>query len=121
MIQEIVSFPLISRGNNPNELLGDREYLAVAVDVRQNTERIVGYILVRPPIDKTPASIEYVEVLSEYQKQGIGSSLIKKAITHLKSLGRTHVSLFATTVEMKALSKEFGFFEKGSLLELNIQ
>jgi len=118
MEEKIKSFPLISSGVDPSDILKNREYLVVAINSSGDE---IGYALLNKAVDDKPAEMQYVEVLEEYKNKDIGSNLIGKIKDYLKQSGQNKMSVMPvyTDRDSKPFFEKLGFRPKGPIMELD--
>ena len=74
-----------------------------------NAERLVGYAAVVAN-GVTDAYIQDVMVHPDYQRQGIGTQLMERLLTHLKQNGIYMVSVIYGDKALRPFYEKFGFF-----------
>lgn len=111
----ILSFPLISGGVNPKEILQESEHIILAIDNSSN--KLIGYILLTSAIDCLPPEIQYLVVLKEYEGKGVGSGLLKKMIQYVRNTGNKRIAVYAIN-DSKPFFEKHGFIGKNQNLEL---
>jgi len=115
--EKIKLFPLISRSNCVDELVGGESHKIYAIDTY--SKNVVGYILVNPSIGNLPPEIQFIEVQLKYQKSGIGSSLLEKALDFLRKNKEKRVSLFPLSGSANFFLKR-NFYKKGLQMFLDL-
>lgn len=100
----IKAFPLISLGGNANEMVSGREYGLAALD----ESKVVGYITIWPKTNDLPHDIRHIEVLEDYQRKGIGTELMNRALDYLRKKEVHEVQTLMTNNQGLFFEK-FGF------------
>lgn len=79
--------------------------------VAKDNETVIGFVEVQRRENKH--RIEAIYILSEYQKQGIGSELMKRALAWLGNNKDIHFEVVAYNTKAIEFYKRFGFVENG--------
>ncbi|MFJ8064475.1 GNAT family N-acetyltransferase [Psychrobacillus sp. NPDC096426] len=96
--------------------LSDHHQLLVMID---DNRKIKGYVYIEASPEHKEGTIEYIAVSAEYRKQGIGTKLIRAALSYLFSFKEIEeISLIVAKVNNKAihLYKAAGFTEVHELI-----
>ncbi len=85
------------------------------IQIAAQNDKIIGIILIIP-FGKNVVNLYSLAVLKKYQKQGIGSKLIKHCEEILKKRGTTNFSLFVTSQNKKLINfyQKCGYITSGT-------
>jgi len=89
----------------------------VKIFVVENREGAVGFLTLTEGNVEMPAQIHLVAVRKDLRGKGIGKELVKKAIEHVKAVGRNKLKLFARpwNVAMSKVCIDLGFVPEAYL------